>query len=135
MIMRKLFAAVAVLGVLFVSACGSSSSAQAVNVNEFVSAMGQPGVTVLDVRHIDEYAAGHVDGAINIDVEGTEGTFDAAIAELDKNGTYLIYCHSGRRAQIAADAMADAGFTKLTNLAGGGFAELASAGVPTAVGP
>lgn len=133
--MRKLLALFAIVGVLFVSGCSSSGSAsKAVSADEFMTAMSQPGVTVIDVRHPDEFAAGHIDGAVNIDVEGGDGVFEEGIAQLDKNGDYLIYCHSGRRAQIAADAMAEAGFTKVTNLSGGGINELAGAGAPIAAG-
>ena len=132
--MRKFFALFALLGVLFVSGCGSSGSSKAVSVDEFMTTMSQPGITIVDVRHPDEFAAGHVQSAINADVEGGDGVFDAAIAGLDKNGSYAIYCHSGRRAQLAADAMAKAGFTNVTNLSGGGIQELANAGAPLAAG-
>lgn len=133
--MRKFFALFALVGVLFVAGCGSSGSSKAVSIDEFVPALTQPGVTIVDVRHPDEFAAGHVQGAINADIEGGDGVFDAAIAGLDKKGTYLVYCHSGRRAQIAADAMTGAGFTNVTNLTGGGIQDLSNAGVTIVAGP
>ena len=61
--------------------------------------------------------AGHINGAINIDVEGN--TFDAEIANLDKSKTYSVYCQSGRRSLIAVDKMATAGFASLFNLENG----------------
>lgn len=66
---------------------------------------------VVDVRTAGEYAAGHVAGAINIDVES--GDFASAIGTLDKSKTYLVYCHSGRRSGIAAEQMRSAGLTVL----------------------
>ena len=108
------------VGALTLSSC-SSSSVQAVSPHD----SQQQGVVIVDVRTPGEYAQGHVDGAINIDVEG--GAFDQQIAKLDKNATYVVYCHSGRRSGLATDAMAKAGFTNVVNLQGG-IADLQSAG-------
>jgi rhodanese-related sulfurtransferase len=72
---------------------------------------------VVDVRTAGEYAAGHIENAINIDVESSD--FDSKIANLDKTVEYAVYCHSGRRSAIAAEKMAKAGFEKITNLEGG----------------
>ena len=115
----------ALLGVSLLAACGSSGSVTTVDPQAFLSTAKQQGVVVVDVRTPSEYAAGHVDGAINIDVEG--GSFDAEIAKLDKNATYAVYCHSGRRSGLATDAMAKAGFTHVYNLQGG-ISDLQSAG-------
>ena len=124
--MKKLIALVAVLlGVVLLAGCGSSSTVQTVDPQAFLTTAKQAGVVVVDVRTPSEYAAGHVDGAINIDVEAP--TFDAEIAKLDKNATYAVYCHSGRRSGLATDAMGKAGFAHVYNLQGG-FADLANAG-------
>jgi phage shock protein E len=126
--MKKLLSLVALATVLFVAACGSSSSAnsvQTVDPQAWLQASSQSGVTIVDVRTPEEYAAGHVDGAINLNVEGS--TFGTDIAALDKNGTYAVYCHSGRRSALAADQMSQAGFTKVVNLKGG-IADLQAAG-------
>lgn len=71
---------------------------------------------VIDVRSAGEYAAGHLEGAINIDVE--ESDFMDEIMKLDTAGTYVVYCHSGRRAGIALDQMKSMGFTNVTNAGG-----------------
>ena len=71
---------------------------------------------VIDVRSASEYAAGHLKGAVNMDVESA--TFSEQISTLDKNGVYVLYCHSGRRAGAAKDTMTAAGFTKVTNAGG-----------------
>jgi len=126
--MKKVLALLAIVGVLFVAGCSSSSSAvQTVDPQTFVQTATQPGVTVIDVRTPAEYAASHVGGAINIDVEAP--TFADEINKLDKNGTYAVYCHSGRRSAIATDQMGQAGFTKVYNLKGG-IADLQAAGAP-----
>lgn len=71
---------------------------------------------IIDVRTPDEYASGHLQGAVNINVESPE--FDSQVATMDKEGIYLLYCHSGRRASIALDRMHSLGFKNLTNLGG-----------------
>jgi rhodanese-related sulfurtransferase len=82
------------------------------------SSAGLPaGTVVVDVRTPAEFAAGHLAGATNIDIQAT--TFAARVAKLDKTVPYFIYCHSGNRAGQAITAMKSAGFTNLTN--GGGI--------------
>jgi rhodanese-related sulfurtransferase len=75
------------------------------------------GSTVLDVRHADEFAEDHIEGAVNIDVE--EPSFGQNIQSLDKSKTYLVYCRAGRRSMNAAQQMTAAGFTDVVNLDGG----------------
>ena len=71
---------------------------------------------VIDVRTPAEFASGHLEGAVNIDWEGTD--FAGQVAALDKNGTYVLYCRSGNRAGQALDAMTSMGFAHLTNAGG-----------------
>ncbi|MGD8684853.1 MAG: rhodanese-like domain-containing protein, partial [Chloroflexota bacterium] len=82
--------------------------------------------TIIDVRTPGEYEQAHVVGAINIDVEAPD--FAERIAELDPDVPYLLYCRTGRRSNLAAQQMAAAGFTDLTD--GRGLADLARAGAP-----
>ena len=110
------------------AACGStdqsssSSSAGAsavtpVGAEEFAAAAAKPGTTIIDVRTPAEYAAGHLDGAVNIDVQGS--SFADAVAELDPSASYAVYCHSGNRSAVATSYMAEHGFKNLVELAGG----------------
>ena len=127
---KRLLALLAMLvaGALLVTACSSTSTAgavQTVDPQTFLTTAAQPGTTVIDVRTPAEFAAGHVDGAVNIDVEGA--TFKADIGTLDKSATYAVYCHSGRRSALATDAMSQAGFTSVYNL-NGGIGDLQAAG-------
>ena len=132
---RFLVLIAALLGVsALLAGCSSSSGSDSVSTvapAEFVSAMAEPGTVVVDVRTPAEYAAGHVDGAVNIDVES--GSFDSQIAALPKDTTYAVYCRSGRRSAVAADTMSSAGFTSIVNL-DGGVADLQGAGAPIVVG-
>lgn len=116
--MKKFVALVAAPLLVLLAACGGSS-ANVVNLTteEFASTIKNPGVVVLDVRTPGEFASGHIQGALNIDVEGPD--FQSQIATLDKSKEYAIYCRSGRRSIVAANMMSDSGFTKLTNLESG----------------
>ena len=73
-----------------------------------------PASVVIDVRTAAEFAEGHVQGAINLDVES--GAFQAKLSSLDKTVGYALYCRSGRRSAIAAELMATAGFTEVRDL-------------------
>lgn len=115
--MKKIaFTLVATLLVL--TGCSSSNSAiENVDAQTWLQKAQNSGVQIIDVRTAEEFNAGHLANAMNIDVES--GNFDSGLANLDKNATYALYCHSGRRSAIAASKMADAGFMKIINLKGG----------------
>lgn len=116
--MKKLVVFLAVPLMVVLSACsGSNVKINQLNADGFASNIQNPATVILDVRTAGEYAAGHIAGAINIDVESAN--FDSKIANLNKDVEYSIYCHSGRRSMIAANKMAETGFTKLTNLQDG----------------
>ena len=69
---------------------------------------------LIDVRTPEEYAQGHVQGAINHDFNG--GAFQAVLPTLDKAASYRLYCRSGNRSGQAMALMQQAGFTKVENL-------------------
>ena len=70
--------------------------------------------SVIDVRTPEEFATGHLNGALNFDIQGAE--FDSQLATLDKAANYVIYCRSGNRAGQAISYMQENGFTgTLTN--------------------
>jgi rhodanese-related sulfurtransferase len=88
-----------------------------VGVDEFEKMWkGKQGV-VLDVRTAKEYQAGHIPGAVNIDVNAAD--FDKKVAELDKGKTYLVHCASGVRSVRACEKMNRMDFKDLINLQGG----------------
>ena len=123
--MKKLFSTVAV-SILFLTGCGTTELAN-LGAQDFQSKAKEAGVITLDVRTSGEFMSGHIENAINIDVEAMN--FDSEIAKLDKSATYAVYCRSGRRSQIAVDRMKDAGFTNLFNL-NAGVEDWVSAGLP-----
>jgi phage shock protein E len=100
---RRFSLALALIGLMgSTAACAATDAAEAPTV---AVAAG----TLIDVRTPEEFAAGHLEGAINIPVELP--TFAARIAELDPAVEYVVYCRSGRRADVALDQMATIGLT------------------------
>lgn len=79
---------------------------------------------IIDVRTEEEWATGHLEGAVRIGL--ADADFASQLENLDKAADYYIYCRSGNRAGQAIDFMKSNGFTgKLTN--GGSVANAASA--------
>lgn len=99
------------------------------DVPAFREAVGRPGTVVLDVRTPQEFAVGHLPGAILADVSSPE--FATKVDELDRSRRYAVYCRSGNRSQIALDALRRSGFSQVVELAGGIVAWTAAGGRTT----
>ncbi|HEY1063829.1 MAG TPA: rhodanese-like domain-containing protein [Candidatus Saccharimonadales bacterium] len=69
---------------------------------------------VIDVREADEYAEGHVEGALNI--TATDLMSGASqLAQTPKDSEIIVYCRSGSRSNVAMHLLRQQGFTNLTN--------------------
>ena len=62
-----------------------------------------PDVVLLDVRTPEEFAAGHIPGAINMNVNAPD--FDEKVTTLDKSKQHVVYCRTGRRSTTAAQKL------------------------------
>ena len=71
---------------------------------------------ILDVRSREEYDQGHIPGAILI--PDTEIEAKAADLLPDKDQLILVYCRSGRRSKLAAQSLADLGYTNILEFGG-----------------
>lgn len=69
---------------------------------------------IIDVRTPEEFAAGHLEGALLYNVQ--DPSFEANISALDATATYVVYCRSGNRSAQAIERMKAVGFTTLTDL-------------------
>ncbi|TFD34210.1 rhodanese-like domain-containing protein [Cryobacterium cryoconiti] len=87
---------------------------------------------VIDVRTPGEYAAGHLEGAMNIDVQSS--SFDSQVSTLPTDGDYVVYCRSGNRSAAAAARLADLGFTSVTD-AGALSSAAVTTGLPVVTTP
>lgn len=85
---------------------------------ELIALMAAPKnqTIVLDVRTPQEFAQGHIEGAINISHDQISDNLAKIIAHKDQ--TVVVHCRSGRRAVSAENALRDAGFSDLRHLAG-----------------
>ena len=86
------------------------------------------GFTILDVRTPEEYAAGHIEGAVNLDFYAAD--FRDGLERLDKSAAYFVYCRSGKRSEQATQMMEELGFSEVYNLSGG-MNDWTAAGLPT----
>ena len=110
-----------ILSLLLLSSCGTSGSSslgyRQISMNEAVKMMkDEKNYIILDVRRPDEYAEGHIPGAINVPNEEI-GTTE--IAELpDKSQMILVYCRSGRRSKEASEKLVKLGYTNIVEFGG-----------------
>lgn len=74
------------------------------------------GYLILDVRAQEEYDEGHIPGAVVIPHTEVEARAEAELP--DKEQVILVYCRSGRRSKLAAQALADLGYTNVKEFGG-----------------
>ena len=97
---------------------GQDTTGLAITQYEFKKLIKKKNSIVLDVRTSEEYSSGFIRTASNFNVMDSIN-FVNAIATLDKNKNYLIYCKSGRRSGKALVMMKDMGFQNVRHLRGG----------------
>ena len=99
------------------SACGQQNF-ENIDVQGFAELMADTNhVVVLDVRTVDEFKEGHIEGAVNIDQ--AQGDFVGQVkTAMSTDKTIAVYCRSGRRSANAAGKLAAEGY-KCVNLKGG----------------
>ena len=88
-----------------------------VNAQEAQKLIANTNVVVLDVRTPEEFAAGHIAGATNINFRAPD--FAKAVAGLDTNKTYLVHCASGNRSTQALPTFQKFPFQSVYHLDGG----------------
>ena len=89
----------------------------------------QPDVVVLDIRTPEEFNAGHIAGAVNIDYFAAD--FADRIAGLDPAKTYVLHCKSGGRSDRSLPLLRASNITNVHHLEAG-FDGWKAAGLPTA---
>ncbi|HJX84620.1 MAG TPA: rhodanese-like domain-containing protein, partial [Candidatus Angelobacter sp.] len=94
-----------------------------------LAARRKNGETVLDVRSITEFRAGHIPGAIHVPL----GRVPEAAARLAKTSAIVVHCQGGVRSPIALSVLRRIGFSKVANLTGG-FLDYQRQGRPVETG-
>lgn len=107
-------ALLALLPLLLLAACGPKGSYQNVGPAELYRAL-ESGALIVDVRTPEEFAQGHVPGAVNWPVEAIATWADG----VPKDKPVYLYCRSGNRSRQAAEYLKKRGHTNLYNVEGG----------------
>ena len=114
--MNKLFAAVSVVFMLM-SSCTIGQTKYNIELDEFEKKMASEKYLLVDVRTAEEFAEGHIEGALNIDY--FSATFSDDISKVGFEISVLLYCRSGNRSSKAMKIMKELGFKEVYNLEGG----------------
>lgn len=80
--------------------------------NEEIVMLTKNGGLILDVREEAEFAFGHIEGAKSIPL----GDLEARMKELDMDQELYVICRTGKRSDLAAQKLANAGFNKVYNV-------------------
>jgi len=126
-------ATVALAAGLMLGACSSSTATDGTleltsvaGVQEMVETPPAD-LVVLDIRTPEEFAAGHLADAVNIDYYDDD--FEDQLQQLDLEVPYVMYCNSGNRSSNALPVMDTLGFAEVYEL-DGGIQAWYSAGLP-----
>lgn len=90
---------------------------QVISAKEFKEKLGDDNIQLIDVRTADEYNAGKIGNASNIDFYGDN--FQSELEKLDKSKPVMVYCASGGRSGKTANMMKSMGFKEVYDLSGG----------------
>ena len=119
--MKKLILFLLVM--MLLTACGQDkeNSREAVYMNITAEQAkeimdSEEGYIILDVRTQEEYDEGHIPGAILIPYDEILEKAESVLT--DKDQLILVYCRSGRRSKIAAEALAELGYTNIKEFGG-----------------
>ena len=88
-----------------------------ISVEEMDSLLQLDKVQLIDVRTPEEFATGHIPGAINIDYR--DPNFKQMLTEVDKSKPVAVYCKKGGRSNACSKIMRTEGFVKVFDLNGG----------------
>ena len=102
--------------VMLLSGCGSASYTQISQDEAMKMMQEQTDYLIVDVRRPDEFAEGHIAGAVNVPNETIED--EAPDALPDKEQTLLVYWRSGNRSKEASQKLADMGYTNVYEFGG-----------------
>lgn len=117
----------AVMGALCVNGCHTVKSGEEMKTEEIaymkISAEDAKEImdstdyfVLVDVREEDEYASGHIAGALFMPYGEIKERAETEL--MDKEQTILVYCRSGRRSAIAAQTLAELGYTDVRDFGG-----------------
>jgi rhodanese-related sulfurtransferase len=86
-----------------------------ITIQQLAEKIASGDATIVDVREPDEFAAGHVPGAVNVPL----GTLPGGVDGYDRHAEVLLICQSGHRSATGARRLKKAGFTEAASVKGG----------------
>ena len=96
---------------------GKQAEYTSISMEEAKEAFAKPGnYIILDVRRADEFAEGHIPGAINVANEDIGAAQPSELPDLNK--IIFVYCRSGRRSKEASAKLAALGYTNIYEFGG-----------------
>ena len=124
--MKRMLCIISVIFYILFTACGNNQNTEQKGEKEMYQQITaeeakkiiDSGVdfVILDVREQDEFDEGHIPGAILIPYTEIGDKADEMLP--DKDGQILVYCRSGRRSKIAAESLAELGYTNIKEFGG-----------------
>lgn len=116
---------VATVGAWAASSPTPLSQIPQIDAQDLSESLKHGGVTLIDVRNANEWAAGHIDGAIHIPL----GRLADRLDEVPRQKPIVMQCAAGARSMIGASVLKTKGIDRVINLTGG-FGAWAGAGLP-----
>ena len=107
--MKKFLTLITLLFAFVLSGCSQQQDFVSQGNEDFAKTISKKSTQLVDVRTPQEYEAGHIPGALNIDVKSAD--FDTQAAKLNKKKPVAVYCKGGRRSKTAAKKLVEMGFT------------------------
>ena len=96
------------------SAATAAPAAAAHVTAEQAQALVQSGARLVDVRTPEEFAAGHMEGALNVPLDTLQARAPGELGPRD--APVVVYCRTGRRSGKAAALLKELGFTQVHDL-------------------
>lgn len=123
---KILFSIITITGIFALSGCAKEdtkvvakeqASYQTITASEAKELMETlDSYTIVDVRTLEEYNEGYIEGAILL--PDYEVSAKASEVLKDPSANILVYCRSGRRSKLAAQALVDLGYTNVYDFGG-----------------
>ena len=109
-----------ILVLVFMCGCSSDTTPKVVKVNkDKAMELMNDGALLVDVRSLMEYNQGHIDKAINIDVQDILNMTDSLVyenANISKDKKIIVYCRSGSRSSSAASKLIELRYKNVYDL-------------------
>lgn len=114
-----------VVGVILVTQNGNgAATGSVISPQDYQSRFASADHVLIDVRTPEEFASGHISGAVNIPLD----TISTRLAEIPQDRDVVLYCRSGNRSNQAWNLLNGEGYSRIYDL--GGVIAWQAAGLP-----